>query len=328
MSHYHSHNNGHHHAHSDDDLHNHTHHDAIDYSQVRANTTKTLKWIMFFTLGFALVEAISGWLSGSLALVSDALHMLTDSMSLILALWMAKISQKPADHEHSYGHGRADTLGAFLNGIFMLGIIIFIIYEAIQRIIEPRPVAAVSVMTVASIGLTINIIAAWLLHKNSHSLNTKAALIHVLGDLLGSVAAIVAGGLIYFTGKNIIDPILSLIISAILVPSTMNILRKSSHILMEGVPDHLEYEQVGQCLSKVSGVLSVHDLHIWTMNSNHTALSAHIIIIDATDWCDILASCQKMLSEQFDIGHVTLQPEVPQTDRMGFKMCKWDGLIH
>lgn len=316
MSHYHLHDNKVDHSHDDDHSSNHHHHNSIDYSKIRNSSTKTLKWIMIFTLGFAFVEGIGGWLAGSLALISDAFHMITDSASLFIALWMAKISQKPADNDHSYGHGRADTLGAFINGLFMLGIIVFIGYAAIGRILNPQPVNGFNVMTIASVGLIINIIAAYLLHKNSQSLNTKAAFIHVLGDLLGSVAAIIAGVIIYFTGLNIVDPILSLIISAILIPTTFNLLKKSSHILMEGVPEHLEYNKVGKKLSQIEGVLSIHDLHIWTMNSNNSALSAHVLIKDISQWNEILTNCQKLLSTEFDIGHITLQPEIVKIEKI------------
>lgn len=318
MTKYHLHDNKVDHSHDDDHCANHGHHHNIDYAQLRKSSTKTLKVIMIFTLSFAFVEAIGGWLSGSLALISDALHMVTDSASLFIALWMAKISQIPADNNHSYGHGRADTLGAFINGLFMLGIIVFIGYEAINRIINPQPVNGFNVMIIASIGLMINIVAAYLLHKNSHSLNTKAAFIHVLGDLLGSVAAIVAGIIIYFTGMNIVDPILSLIISAILIAPTFNLLKKSSHILMEGVPEDINYEKVGKSLSSIKGVISIHDLHIWTMNSNNTALSAHVLINEITDWDKVLEECQKMLSHHYDIGHVTLQPELVKPQKIEF----------
>jgi cobalt-zinc-cadmium efflux system protein len=310
MSEFHLHSDTDTHSHDDDHSANHKHcHHHFDFKKIRESNKKIFTIIMIGTLIFAAIEAVGGIWSGSLALLSDFCHMLTDSASILLALIMSHISQKPADNNHSYGHGRADTLGAFVNSLFMLGIIVFLMYEGIHRLIHPEPVKAIAIILIASLGLFMNLFS-FILLKDSHSLNSKAALIHVIGDMLGTIATIIAGVAIYLTHYTVIDPILSLIVSVIMIPTTVRLIMKSMHILMEGVPEHLNYNEIGQSLASIEHVQSVHDLHIWTMISDSISLSAHIRIFHIEDWENILAQCQIMLSEKYQIYHVTLQPEI------------------
>jgi cobalt-zinc-cadmium efflux system protein len=310
MSEFHLHSDTDTHSHDDDHSANHKHcHHHFDFKKIRESNKKIFTIIMIGTLIFAAIEAVGGIWSGSLALLSDFCHMLTDSASILLALIMSHISQKPADNNHSYGHGRADTLGAFVNSLFMLGIIVFLMYEGIHRLIHPEPVKAIAIILIASLGLFMNLFS-FILLKDSHSLNSKAALIHVIGDMLGTIATIIAGVAIYLTHYTVIDPILSLIVSVIMIPTTVRLIMKSMHILMEGVPEHLNYNEIGQSLASIEHVQSVHDLHIWTMSSDSISLSAHIRIFHIEDWENILAQCQIMLSEKYQIYHVTLQPEI------------------
>lgn len=317
MKNFHAHHNHDSCVHDDQNLRNHNHvhkKDGHNHNHDYKNKSKAiLMTVMIMTLGFAFVELFAGMWSGSLALIADFCHMLTDSAALLFALVMAHLSQKPANKDFSFGHGRADTIGAFVNALFMLGIIVFIVFEAVQRILHPEPVKAEGVIIVASIGLVINLIALFLL-KDQNSLNTKSAMIHIAGDLLGSIATIVAGVAIYYTNMTIIDPILSLIVSLIILGPTWTLIKKSIRILMEGVPQHVEFEKVGTAIDKVKGVKSVHDLHIWTMNSDNTSLSAHILIENMSEWDDVLKDIQLMLSKEFDIEHITLQPEVSNND--------------
>jgi len=317
MTNFHAHHNHDSCVHDDQNLRNHNHvhkKDGHNHNHDYKNKSKAiLMTVMIMTLGFAFVELFAGMWSGSLALIADFCHMLTDSAALLFALVMAHLSQKPANKDFSFGHGRADTIGAFVNALFMLGIIVFIVFEAVQRILHPEPVKAEGVIIVASIGLVINLIALFLL-KDQHSLNTKSAMIHIAGDLLGSIATIVAGVAIYYTNMTVIDPILSLIVSLIILGPTWTLIKKSIRILMEGVPQHVEFEKVGTAIDKVKGVKSVHDLHIWTMNSDNTSLSAHILIENMSEWDDVLKDIQLMLSKEFDIEHITLQPEVSNND--------------
>lgn len=313
---YHLHQPGHSHAHSIDNVVNHEHHHDIDYRKLQEGSIKILKIVIFLTFGFALIEFIGGHLFNSLALISDAAHMLTDSSSLLIALIMAYLARRPADHNHSYGHGRSEVIGALVNAMFMFAIIIYIFVEAVARFQNPVEVKAIQMMIVASIGLLINIGVFYVLQKDNDNVNIKAALLHVLGDLLGSVAAIGAAIIIYFTGWNIADPILSVLVGIILIPSTFNLVKKSLHILAEGVPEHVDFYEVGKKLEMIENVESVHDLHIWTIDSKNLALTAHIHMSDVSLWPKVLEDCQKMLYEQYNIVHVTLQPEMVHSDTL------------
>lgn len=314
MSNFHSHHQHDHQTHDDTALNNHSHiHSECKSHDFRNKGQTTLKIVMVMTLLFAFVELGAGMWSGSLALMADFCHMLTDSAALAFALVMAHLSQRPATKDYSFGHGRADTIGAFVNALFMLGIIAFIVYEAIQRIITPEPIKAEGMMVIAVIGLIINIVSIKILH-GQESLNTKSAMIHVMGDLLGSVATVIAGIIIYFTGYYVVDPILSLVVSLIILNPTWRLIKNSIRILMEGVPEDIDYEKVGHAIDSVKGVKSIHDLHIWTMNSNNSALSAHVLIDSMLNWDEILKNIQIELTKQFNINHVTLQPEISEED--------------
>jgi cobalt-zinc-cadmium efflux system protein len=193
----------------------------------------------------------------------------------------------------------------------MMVLIIWIAIEAISRFNEPRQVQGQIVMVVALIGLMINLIVAWILSKDKQSVNTRAALVHVMGDLLGSLAALIAGVVIYFTGWMQIDPILSLFVCVLLIRSTADVLKESYHFLMEGVPHHINYVQVGKDLQAIDGVLAVHDLHIWEMSPGHPALIGHVEVHDMQNWPITMEKINTMLLEKYEIDHVTLQPEIP-----------------
>lgn len=292
---------------------NHNHRNHLDYESLQGKSIATLKIVIFITFGFALIEAISGYLFNSLALMSDAAHMFTDSSSLLIALVMAYISRIPADYNHSYGHGRAEVLGALFNSLFMVAVIGAIFYAAIGKFQNQSDVQAIPMLIVASIGLLINVVVFFILQKDSNNMNIKAAVIHVMGDLLGSLAAIISAIVIYFTGWNIVDPILSVVICIILIPSTYLLLKRSMHILLEGVPENIDFYAVGKKLEEIKGVKAVHDLHIWTLDSKNLALSAHITIENLSSWQDVLNECEAMLYKEFEIIHTTLQPEEENT---------------
>lgn len=270
-----------------------------------------LGFSLLLTLGFAAVEAFAGFWSNSLALISDAGHMATDSLALGLALLAQLIAKRPPSAKHSFGFGRAEGLAAFINALILLIMVGWIGWEAAQRLAKPQPVQGATVFIVASIGLTVNLIIAWLLSHDKDSLNTKAAMVNVLGDLLGSIGALVAGAVIYFTGWLRIDPLLSIFVCMLILRSTVGILRESSHFLMKGVPHHIDYVQVGADLSGIKGVLSVHDLHIWEMSPGQPALIGHIEVRDLREWPEILHMIKTMLLAKHGIDHVTLQAELP-----------------
>jgi cobalt-zinc-cadmium efflux system protein len=289
------------HAHLDGDA-SHAH-----FFEARSQTALALALVL--TLLFALIEAVTGVVSNSLALISDAGHMVTDAAALGLALLAQVIAKRPPSARHSFGFVRAEALAAFVNSLAMLLLVGWIIYEAAHRLVAPEPVQGGVVLVVAAVGAAINILVAWVLSRDEQNINTRAALINVLGDLLGSVAAIAAGAVIYFTGWVRIDPLLSIFVSMLIFKSTFGILRESYHFLMEGVPYQIDYLQVGEDLSRVPGVLSVHDLHVWDMSPGQPALIGHLEIRELAEWPAVLRAVREMLVAKYGIEHVTLQPE-------------------
>ena len=286
-------------------MHDHQH------SHSHQNTSGvSLRWALSLTLVFAAIEAVTGWWSGSLALLGDAGHMVSDAFALGLAALAAWIAQRPASARHSYGLGRADVVAAVINGLFMLVVVLGIVVEAVERLRDPQPVAGIVVIAVALMGMAVNIVVALMLSRGEQTLNTRAAMLHVLGDLLGSVAALFAGVIIFFTGWTPIDPILSLFICGLIVVSSLRLLREALHVIMEGVPAHIDLANVGEAMAKVDTcVTSVHDLHIWTLFSGTIALSAHLEVETLSGWDQLLQQERQMLRRRFGIEHVTLQPE-------------------
>jgi cobalt-zinc-cadmium efflux system protein len=262
------------------------------------------------TFAYALVELAGGIWSGSLALASDAGHMFSDALALALAAGAAWLARRPPGLKHSYGLARAEVIGATLNGLLMLVIIVVLVVEAVQRLLDPRPVMAVAVMVIAAIGLVVNAGVAFILSRGHRDLNVRGALVHVMGDLVSSVAALIAGAVIYATGWLTIDPILSLVIAVLILVSTLRLLRDTLHVLMEGVPAAVDLAEIGGTLAAVQGVSIVHDLHVWSIGSNRHALSAHLEIERLEEWPVILQSAQAVLRERFGVDHVTLQPEL------------------
>ncbi|MDR2261234.1 MAG: cation diffusion facilitator family transporter [Azoarcus sp.] len=293
--------------------HDHSHddhgHDRHGHVHSHAASSRELLFAFGLTLAFAVLEAIAGAWSGSLALFGDAGHMLTDALALALAFIAARIALRPVSARHSYGLMRAETLAAFINGLTMLAIITALLWQAVVRLIAPRPVAGEAVTIVALAGLAVNLFVAWRLTRGARDLNTRAALLHVAGDALGSVAALASGLVIQFTGWVAIDPLLTMLICGLILASTLNLLRQAVHTLLEGVPAHLSLHEVGRAMAAAQGVHSVHDLHIWSLDSRRPALSAHLVITDLRHWEDILARERALLAERFGIAHVTLQPE-------------------
>lgn len=263
------------------------------------------------TLVYAGVELAGGIWAQSLALVSDSGHMFSDALALALAGTAAWLARRPASERHSYGWARAEVLGALLNGLLMLPIIVLIVVEAVHRLMAPRPVMAGEVILIAAVGLAVNGLVAYVLSRSTHNLNARAALIHVMGDLVSSLAAVIAGAVIFFTGWLLIDSILSLVIAGLILFTTLRLLRDTLHVLMEGVPSAVGFSEIGNALAALPGVVAVHDLHIWGLTPENLSLSAHLEIEKLEEWPSILARSQRLLHERFGIDHVTLQPEAP-----------------
>lgn len=284
--------------------HDHEHHGHIHPSQNK------LIWPFLITLIFALVEAFGGWFTHSLALIGDAGHMVSDAFSLGLAVIGAHLAAKIPSEKYSYGLVRAEVLIALINVLLMFAVVAYIVIEAIARLQNPQPVKGEWVIVIAFIGLVVNLIVLKSLSHDHGNLNTRAAVLHVMGDLLGSVAAIAAGAVIYFTGWLPIDPILSILLACLILFSTLNLLREVVNVLMEAVPSHLNLVEVGNAMSAIDGVIEVHDVHIWQLSSSVIGLTSHVAVLDLKAWQQVLPEIREMLHVKFGIDHVTLQPEI------------------
>jgi cobalt-zinc-cadmium efflux system protein len=283
--------------------------DSAYTHQARPQGALPLAIAVGLTLGYAFIELIGGLWSGSLALLADAGHMATDSAALLFALAANMIARRPVSDRHSFGLARVEVIAAFVNALAMLGLVAWIFYEAIDRLGSPVPVKGFGVFVIAGVGLLINIAVAWTLSRDRDNVNTRAALVHVLGDLLGSVAAIAAGLIIHFGGPLVVDPLLSMFVAALILRSTFGVLRETTFVLLDSVPRGVDYRRVGLSLAQIPGVVSVHDLHVWSMVPGRSALSAHVLVDDIERWPVVLQQARVILRRDFRIDHITLQPE-------------------
>ncbi|EPX57433.1 Cobalt-zinc-cadmium resistance protein CzcD [Cystobacter fuscus DSM 2262] len=258
----------------------------------------------------AVAEAVGGWLTRSLALLSDAGHMLTDISALGLSLLALWFSGKPADQKKTYGYYRMEILSALLNGVLLLVITVGIVLEAWERFRSPTEVNLGPMAVVATVGLIANLLALNFLH-HTHSMNVRGAFLHVLGDTLSSVGVLVGAGVMWLTGWYVVDPLISVLISVVIVVGAVRLVRDAVDVLLEAVPAHVDMPQVKELLLKVQGVRDVHDLHVWTIASGMYALSAHLVVADpkVSNNDDILSAVKHELLERFKIDHTTIQIE-------------------
>jgi cobalt-zinc-cadmium efflux system protein len=258
-----------------------------------------------------VAEVIGGLLSGSLALLADAGHMLTDTVSLFLAWFAARMAHKPADTLRSYGYHRVQILAAFSNGVFFILIVGWIIYEAVQRILNPIEVVGGIMLVVAGLGLLVNLLAFFILHGvRGKDLNIRAALLHVLGDLLGSVAAITAAVIILGTGWMPIDPILSVFVALLILRSAWMVVKESTHILLEGTPQDIDVETLQTAIvDAIPCVRDVHHVHVWSLTPEHPLLTLHVNVDSDADSTQVLQRIKKVLEDRFQIHHSTIQVE-------------------
>ncbi len=261
---------------------------------------------------FSLVEIGVGIVSGSLALASDGLHMLTDALALALAWGAQWIARRPPDDRLTFGYERAESLAAFVNAIGYLALLAWIVYEAVHRLGAPHAVDAAMALPVAVAGLAVNAGVWWALHRDGDDLNVRGALLHVMGDFAGSLIAIAAILMASLLGWTQADPLLTLVISLLLFVSTVRLLRDSARVLMNATPPGLDPEALAAALAELPGVEAVHDLHVWSMSSGQAALAAHLRLTDLSAWSAILARARLDLADRFGIHHVTLQPEGPE----------------
>ena len=265
------------------------------------------------TIVMMIIEFIGGWVSGSLALLADAGHMLADAAALGFSLFAAWFATRPAPPEKTYGYYRTEILAALANGIALWLIVIWIDARALERLRDPLMVSSGPMMSVACLGLIVNLLCGWILmHKRVSSLNVQGAWLNVMSDALGSVGVIVAGMLIRWQGWMTADPIASMLIGVLIAINSWNLVKQSVNILLEGTPGHLQIPEVMQAMRRVPGVHEVHDVHLWTITTGMEAMSGHITVDDVGQSATILSALNVLLSQQFGITHTTFQLEPPQ----------------
>ena len=276
----------------------------------REGNAVALRWAFGITTVILVAEAVGGWLTNSLALLSDAGHMLSDAASLGLSLLAIHFAKKPASLSKSYGYRRLEILAALANGLALFVIAVAISWEAAHRLFDPPPVASLPMMGIAGIGLAANLASAWvLLHQGDvkDNLNLRSAYLHVLGDALGSVGALLAGALMYFYGWYVADPIVSVAVALLILRGAWGVVSQSLHILMEGTPTGSNIEAMIASLETIPGVCNVHDVHVWTVTSGYDVFSCHLVVSKGTNITKVVAAGAELLERQFGIRHTTIQ---------------------
>ncbi len=268
-------------------------------------------WALAITATFMTLEVAGGLISGSLALLADAGHMLTDTAALALAWLAARLTMRPTNPRRSYGYHRAQVLAAFVNALALFGVVVWILLEAVDRLLQPRPIGGQTMLAVALAGLAANLAVYAILRRGSQdNLNVAAARLHVIGDLLGSIGAIVAAGVILSTGWTPIDPLLSVLVAVLILRSAWSLLRKSTGILMEETPESVDTEELRRTLlALVPGVRDVHDVHCWSLTSGKVMLTLHVALEPAADGARVLREAKRVIAEKFAIDHSALQLE-------------------
>jgi cobalt-zinc-cadmium efflux system protein len=299
---------GHNHSHTDDQGHSPDH----DHDHAAGASSKVLGVAFALTAFFMVVEFAGGVLASSLALLADAGHMLTDAAALALAWAAVRIASRPADAKRSFGYQRLRVLATFVNGCALLFIVAWIAIEAIGRLLNPVPVHAKAILWIGTLGFAVNLLVFAMLRRgDSHDMNVSAATLHVVGDLLGSVAAIVAALVILWTGWVPIDPLLSLVVGALIVKTAIALVRRSAHILMEGSPEWLDQGELRRTLEqKIPAIRDVHHVHTWSVGPHETLLTMHALVNGAADQAMVLKDTKALLAERFGITHATIQIEV------------------
>src|ERR1043165_627332 len=297
--------------------HTHTH------SHGRATRSRRrLSIVLALTVLYMLAEAVGGFKTGSLALLADAGHMLTDVAALALALIAVWFGSRPATSSKTFGYYRLEIFAALINGVALVLISLLIFYEAYERWAAPPEVRSGLVIVIATGGLVINLSCAWLLHgDHKDDLNVRGVWLHIIGDALGSLGAILAGALMSLYGWYTADPLLSCLIGVLIIWSSWHLIRESTNVLLEGTPSHINLAAVEDAILQTSGVQDVHDLHVWTITSGREALSAHVIHIETISQAELLTELRTKLHERFGVDHLTIQMETPDFEDDTFHFC-------
>ncbi len=298
-------------------------HSHAGHSHARAaDSRRKLTMVLVLTAVYMFAEAVGGWWTGSLALLADAGHMLTDVAALALALTAAWFSSRPATSNKTFGYHRLEILAALVNGVALVVISMLILYEAYQRWSVPPAVQGSVVILIATGGLVINLISAWILHgRHEIDLNMRGAWMHVLSDALGSLGAIIAGVLMWLYGWYAADPLFSALIGILIVFSSWRLIRESTNVLLEGTPAHINLAAVEDSILHTDGVSNVHDLHVWTITSGREALSAHVIHAYEVSQPELLKELRAKLYDRFGVDHLTIQMETPDFEDETFHFC-------
>ena len=309
--------------------HHHGHDDAHANGPDRRADARALGWVLALTAGFAVAEVVGGLVGDSLALLADAAHLVSDVASLALALGAIWLAGRAASSRMSFGYRRAEILAALANGVGLVAVAIWIWVEAAGRLSSPGEVAGVMTLAIGLAGLVVNVVGAWILWRSqAGSLNVRAAFLHVIGDLLGSLGVVVAAVLVLTMGWERADPVIAILIGGLVLVSAWRVLRESVGVLREGAPEGIDVDAVGRRMASMDGVTEVHDLHIWTITSGFPALSAHVLVGQGEDCHGRRRELATMLDDEFGIGHTTLQVEhsggrsrllevSPRSDRSG-----------
>ncbi|RBI63514.1 cation transporter [halophilic archaeon] len=260
---------------------------------------------------FFVVELVGALYADSLALFADAVHMLADSASLALALVAAWVARRPADARRTYGYQRAEVLGAFANGVLLVAAVGYVLFDAVRRFQDPRPVDAPVVAVVGLVGLVANLAAAWVLADRRDVLNVEGAFLHLIADAAGSVAAVVVGVALVYTDLYVLDPVAALLVAALVLYSVRDLLSDSLNILLQGAPGDVPVDEVRRYIEGIEGVTDAHDVHVWALGSTQYTLSAHVVVAEGVDSDAVLRRCQSDLADRFGIDHATLQVESP-----------------
>jgi cobalt-zinc-cadmium efflux system protein len=292
--------------------------DHQDAASASEGQQRRLTLALALAASYMLAEVAGGLWTGSLALLADAGHMLSDVFALSLSVFAFRLARRPATPQQTYGHHRTEILAALVHGLLLVGVSVYILREAFERIEAPREILGGPMLAIATGGLLVNLTALWILSEGRHhNLNVRGAWLHVMSDALGSVAAIAAGGLIWTFGWSWADPVASLVIAALIVYSAWTLLGEVVGVLMEWAPSHIDVPEVERSIAALPGVLAVHDLHIWTISSGRISLSGHVVSEEEHDHVKLLQKVTDLLHQRFDISHATIQIETPDFDEPG-----------
>ncbi len=312
------HKDGHHH-----DEHGHHHHHHHHHHDVSNMSNKKMLWVTLLNFSITLVQFIGGFLSNSLALVSDALHNLGDSSAIFIAFLAGKRSQKKADEQYTFGYKRIEILVALFNSTVLIAICIFLFYEAYERLMDPQPIKGLLMLSIAIFGLLANLISVIILNRDKeHNLNIKAAYLHLMGDTLSSVAVIIGGIAIWKFDTYWLDPLITIFVGIYIIYHTWGVVKETVDILMQATPKDINVKLIKQKVESLEEVDNIHHLHIWKLNDKQIHLEAHINLknnIDMVKMMDIKQHIDKILLEKFKIGHITLQ--------MGYDCCKGNAKL-